>query len=149
MKNKIFLISLALILLLHPENEVKTFGFYSNEKSNDGEHSIGYTLQLWRYKNTLVGKVSYNEALIGDHSSGFISNVKYDPKRKTLSFDSILGKENVSFSGKIISSRISGAFTWARHKDQNQSLKSCCKDAEINKDYLTLSEWKKMWQKFE
>ncbi|MBG6111887.1 hypothetical protein IWX84_002778 [Flavobacterium sp. CG_9.10] len=82
-KKRIFIFSLFVILTAFDiEKEVKTFGFYSNEKSNDGEHSKGYTLQLWKYRNTLIGKLSYNEGLIGDQISNYISNVKYNSEKK-------------------------------------------------------------------
>jgi len=150
MKKTFLIFSLFLILTaFNIEKEVKTFGFYSNEKSNDGEHSKGYTLQLWKYKNTLIGKISYNEGLIGDQISGYISNVKYNSEKETLYFESALDGEKINFNGKISSSKTSGTYTWKSRIDKNQYMNICCEDAQINVDYLTLKEWKEMWKEFE
>ncbi len=76
MKKAFFILSIFLILTaFNTEKEDKNIWLLFKQKSNDGEHSLGYTLELWKYKNTLVGKVSYNKGLIGDQISGYISNV--------------------------------------------------------------------------
>lgn len=130
-------------------NEVRKFGFYSNEISTDGEHSHGYTLQLWKYKNSLIGKLSYNEGLIGDQVSDYISNVNYNSKNGSLYFETALDNEKVNFNGKILKSKIIGTFKWNSKITNKESLGICCSDAEINIDYRTLDKWKKMWQRFD
>lgn len=148
MKKAFFVLAIFLILTaFNTEKAIKTFGFYSNEKSNDGEHSQGYTLQLWKYKNTIIGKISYNEGLIGDNISGYIANVKFN--KEMLYFESTLNDEKIKFNGKISKTKIFGTFTWPSQVDKDQLMKLCCNDAPINVDYATLNEWKKMWYKFE
>lgn len=150
MKKTFFIFSIFLILTaFNIEKEVKTFGFYSNEKSNDGEHSKGYILQLWKYKNTLIGKISYNEGLIGNQISSYVFNVKYNEEKGILYFESTLDGEKIKFNGKISKSKTFGTYTWPSKIDKNQSMKICCDDAPINIDYQTLNEWKKMWEEFE
>jgi hypothetical protein len=148
MKTIALIASLLAFTFFNTKDEVKAFGFYSNEKSNDGNHSIGYTLQLWKYKGALIGQLSYNEAEIGSNARGLITNVKYNPTSKLLSFDATLNQQKISFKGKILSAQVLGTFTWSSHKAVRQSLKSCCKDAKINTDYPTLAKWKEMWQSF-
>ncbi len=147
-KTVILFFVFLLVSAFNSESEVKTFGFYANEKSFDGEHSKGYTLHLWTYKNALIGWISYNEGLIGDQISGDISNVKYDQKRGTLSFESVLEGEKIKFSGKISKAEASGTFTWASKMDKKQTMESCCEDAPINRDYPTLKDWEKMRENF-
>lgn len=150
MKKTFLIFSLFLIFTsFKPESEIKPFGFYSNEKSSDGEHSNGYTLQLWKYKNNLIGKLSYNEGQIGTQVSGFISNVKYNSEKETLIFESKLDEERIVFNGKISKNKVVGTYIWPTRLDKNQTLKMCCKDAQINTEYQTFDEWEKMWKQYE
>ncbi len=77
-----FLIIISNVIAFTSDNELKTFGFYTNEKSTNGELPIGYTLQLWKYNNTLIGVLRYNEGSFGINTSGFIDNVKYNSKKE-------------------------------------------------------------------
>ena len=149
MKNLLLLLSLLFFTSSFIDNDVKRFGFYSNEKSTDGEHSLGYTIQLWKYDNNIIGKIEFNEGLIGDQVGGFIENVKYNSKTGNLIFQSQLDTEKITFIGKVYKAKIIGKVIWKTKTDKNQVLEKCCNDAEINRDFPTIKDWKSMWQKFE
>jgi hypothetical protein len=147
---KKIIIALFLFFSLSLNAQVKKLGFYTNEVSKDGEHSTGYTLQLWKYNDMIIGQVSYNEGLIGDQISNFISNVQYDPESKSFSFQSKLGDSLLEFVGNIYKTEVLGAFKWNSIKaTKRKSLKICCEDAEINIDYKSFEDWKQMWKQFE
>lgn len=148
MKKNIILLFVLISISLNAQ--VKKIGFYSNEVSKDAEHSVGYILQLWKYKDKIIGQISYNEGLIGDQISNFISNVQYDAKSKSFSFQSKLGNSHLEFIGKLYKSEVLGSFKWNSTKATKQeSLKICCKDSEINVDYKSLEHWNEMWKEFE
>lgn len=124
------------------EKDVIKFGFYSNAISFAEEQPVGYTLQLWKYKGSIIGKLIYNEGCFGVNYSGFIDNVKYSPGRNAISFESNLNGTIVKFRGKINSNSIVGNFIWPDRINKNVLLTSCCLDDEINVDYNTLADWK-------
>ena len=149
MKNIILLISFFIFSNFSVNDQVKKFGFYTNEKSSDGEHSIGYTVQLWKYQNSFIGKMAYNQGLIGDQEEGFIKNVKYNMTSGDLNFDSELSGEKITFIGKINDRKLVGTITRKNRADKNQTLTKCCSDAPINVDYPTIKAWQNMWKQFE
>lgn len=144
MKQIILFLSLLIFSSFQQDTTVKVYGFYSNEKSADGEHSSGYTLHLWQYNGSLIGALAYNEGLIGDQAINTISEVKFNKATGDLSFSSSLNGQAVKFQGKIFPAKINGSFTWSNRVDKSQSLKSCCKDALIYKNYKSYNEWEKM-----
>ena len=143
-------IALLICFSLSLQAQVKKFGFYTNERSGDGEHSFGYTFQLWKYNNTIIGKVSFTEGLIGDQVSSFISDVHYNPETNAISFVSKIDNTPLEFNGTIYKSEIRGVFKWNLKKvTKLETLKLCCKDAEINVDYKSFEDWKAMWKQFD
>lgn len=142
----ILALSILVCSSFQQDTPVKVLGFFSNEKSTDGEHSSGYTLNLWQYNASLVGMLSYNEGLIGDQVVNVISNVNYNKTSGDISFSSSLYGKTVLFKGKISPTKVTGSFTWSNRVDKNQLLKSCCKDAPIYKNYKSYKDWKKMVQ---
>ncbi|MCW3106176.1 MAG: hypothetical protein JWQ09_682 [Segetibacter sp.] len=143
MKHLTIILSILILTSFRQDKAIKVFGFYSNEKSSDGEHSKGYILNLWNYKGSFIGTMSYNEGLIGDQTTEIIRDVKYNKTNGNFSFTSLIGDEKVQFAGKIFPTKVTGTFTWSKRVDRNQSLKSCCKDAVIHKDYETFQIWEK------
>jgi hypothetical protein len=144
MKQIILFLSILIFSSFQQDTAVKVYGFYSNERSADGEHSSGYTLHLWRYSSSLIGALAYNEGLIGDQATNTIRAVKFNKATGDLSFSSSLNGQAVKFQGKISSAKLTGSFTWSNRVDKSQSLKSCCKDAPIYKNYKSYIEWEKM-----
>jgi hypothetical protein len=128
------------------EKEIRTFGFYSDATSINGGPPVGYTLQLWKYKESLIGRLIYNEGLFGVSISGFIDNVKYNPEKNAIRFESNLNGAIVKFRGKLYSNNIVGNYTWPDRTNKNVSLMSCCLDDEINIDYNAFADWIKMWE---
>jgi hypothetical protein len=144
MKQIILIISVLVFSSFQQDTSVKVLGFFSNERSSDGEHSVGYTLHLWQYNGSLIGILSFNQGVIGDQAEGVISNVKYNSASGDISFSTTLDGQAIIFKGKVFPTRISGSFTWGDKVDKNQSLTSCCKDAAIYKNYKTYKEWENM-----
>ena len=146
MKQLILVLSILFFTSFQQDTTVKVLGFFSNERSTDGEHSLGYGLHLWQYKGTLIGTLSYNQGLIGGQVASVISNVNYNKASGNISFGSSLDGEKVTFKGQIFPTKITGSFSWSNRVDTNQSLKSCCKDAPIYKNYKSYKDWEKMLQ---
>jgi len=146
MKQIIFFLFIFVFSSFQQNTTVKVLGFFSNERSADGEHSSGYTLHLWQYNGNVIGTLSYNEGLIGDQVVNTINNVKFNQANGDISFGSSLGKKAVAFKGKLSPTNVTGSFTWSNRVDKNQSLKSCCKDAPIYKNYKSYKDWEKMLQ---
>lgn len=144
MKHIILFFSIVVVSSFRQDTTVRVYGFYSNERSTDGEHSSGYTLQLWQYKSSLIGALSYNEGLIGDQATNTISDVKFNQSTGNISFSSSLNGQTVSFQGKISPAKVIGSFTFRNRVEKSQSLKSCCKDAPIYKNYKSYKDWEKM-----
>ncbi|ANE52295.1 hypothetical protein [Flavisolibacter tropicus] len=144
MKQIALVLSVFIFSAFQQDNTVKVLGFFSNERSADGEHSSGYTLRLWQYNGSLIGILSYNQGLIGDQVVNVISNITYNKTNGDISFGCSLDGQAVTFKGKILPTKVTGSFTWSNRVDKNQSLKSCCKDAEIYKNYKSYKDWEKM-----
>ena len=124
-------------------SEIKLIGFYTNEESIDGEHSSGYFLHLWSLENQLLGKLTFNEGLIGSGANEWIIG--------TISGDSIelqstVYDYDITFKGTISKTGVNGTFAWSSGKiDEQQYLKKCCEDAPIQKDYQNLSTFLVQW----
>ena len=144
MKQIILIVSVLLFSSFQQNTTVKVLGFFSNESSSDGEHSSGYSVHLWHYNGSLIGTLSFNQGVIGDQVVGVIRNVNYNKASGDISFGTTLDRQPVTFKGKVFPTKISGSFTWGDKIDKNQSLRSCCKDAEIYKNYKSYKEWENM-----
>ena len=144
MKQIILFVFILFLSSFQLDKTVKVFGFFSNEKSTDGEHSKGYTLHLWEYNSQLIGTVSFNEGLIGDQLVNVIEKVRYSKSTGEISFSSSFDDQTIAFKGKAFKSKVTGSFTWSDRTDNNQILNSCCKDAPIYKNYKSYQEWQKM-----
>ena len=146
----LFLLSVGPILPSSAaDSALKKMGVYSNEESGDGEHSGGYTVWLWRTSSGLKGVFKQHEGLIGDGSSGEISNVLFDAKKNvsfTTEFPCTEGWK-ASFKGRLIAGKLIGTVVQSsgQANQEKVTLTECCKDAEQFKDYDNVEAWKRDW----
>lgn len=75
----------AIAQAIDQNNPVKIVGAFKNVKS-DGEHAYGYSIELWKYRDGIVGLISAHRGLIGDPPTGILENVQFDSASKKLSF---------------------------------------------------------------
>jgi hypothetical protein len=64
---------------------VRAIGEFSNMRFTE-EHAYGYSVQLWRDGDSLIGLFLASEGLQGDTPTGMLENVKYDSRTGALSF---------------------------------------------------------------
>jgi hypothetical protein len=76
---------------------IRTIGEFSNMRYTE-EHAYGYTVQLWRDGDAVIGLFLASEGLQGDTPTGMLENVKFDSRRGTLSFTARL-TTGVNISG--------------------------------------------------
>jgi hypothetical protein len=62
-----------------------TIGYFTNVKYT-GEHAYGYSVNLWRQEDNILGLISAHSGLIGDPPAGLLEDVKFDPRTNRLSF---------------------------------------------------------------
>jgi hypothetical protein len=76
-----------------PKNDapVTVLGVYSN-RAGDGEHAWGYTVELWKHEDKIVGMIfGTNDLMLdGNPPTGLLENVRYDPKTGRISFSAKL-----------------------------------------------------------
>lgn len=110
-----------------PRNDepVKLFGSYENVKS-DGEHSAGYTVDLWKHGGKSLGLIHVHRGLIGDPAAGRLSDIRYDATTRVLSFKSKVSlgmrldkdgrsaptRDAVEFTGFLSTARLHGVVTF-------------------------------------
>ncbi len=81
---------LALLALLQsPSAPVVPIGEFSNMRYT-AEHAYGYTLQLWRAGDRILGLFMASDGLAGDPPTGLLENVRFDPRSGDLSFSAKL-----------------------------------------------------------
>ncbi len=153
------LVSLSLVFLLptlsnsesyyrkakqHPQ--IKIIGIYTNEQSSDGEHSFGYTLHLYSYKQSHIGWLTLNEGLIGSGTPKPLSNIVIGAVNE-LEFRADYGSTEVFFNGILKSNSVEGNFFWSNGiTDTLQVLRRCCQDGYVHKNYQTIEEFNKDWK---
>ena len=86
----------------------------------DGEHSWGYSVDLWRQGDILYGMIdgSNDLRLAGDPPAGVLEDVRFEPKSGKLAFKSRLStgvgpdgkptRDIYEFAGVLIRSRLAG-----------------------------------------
>jgi hypothetical protein len=94
-----------------PTRSIRALGEFSNMRLTE-EHAYGYSVQLWRDGDSLIGLFLASEGLQGDTPTGALENVKYDPRTGSLSFAAKLSMGvNVLPGGKQEPSRDLFEFT--------------------------------------
>lgn len=88
------LLSLAFLGLLAPALQdpaapVIPVGEFSDMRHTE-EHAYGYTVQLWRTGDRILGLFMASAGLAGDTPTGILENVRFDPRSGNLSFSAKL-----------------------------------------------------------
>ena len=84
-------------------------GAFSNMRFTR-DHAYGYSAQLWRHDDTLVGYLLFADGPDVDTPLGVLENVKFDAKTGALSFSAMLC-DRFDFAGTLKGNVLSGAVT--------------------------------------
>jgi hypothetical protein len=76
---------LLLAALAQATAAVTVVGEFSNMRYTE-EHAYGYTVQLWREGDRLVGLFLCSEGLAGDTPTGMLDQTQFDPANGKVSF---------------------------------------------------------------
>ena len=108
---------------------VKFFGDYSHVESSTGEHCDGYSVTLWKHKDSLIGFIDHHRGLCGDPPTGILEEVSYTASTGSLSFTAKLSdgcifiqksrqcvptKDIVKFKGTLQRQVLEGMISWYR-----------------------------------
>jgi len=78
----------------HRDDSFTVMGYFVNV-TQKGEHAYGYSLQLWRHDNEIVGLFSSTQGLAGDPPTGVLQDVRFDHHSGDLSFQTKLSAGRV------------------------------------------------------
>jgi hypothetical protein len=74
------------ILAVHQSsNDIVSFGAFTNMRYY-GEHTDGYTLELWRDQNRVFGLFLSSQGLSGDTPTGLLEDVRFNSQTGSLMF---------------------------------------------------------------
>lgn len=137
---------LALLLFLQPVatrvDQLQYLGSFHNVSSNDGgEHCGGYSLGLWKYRDSVLGLLDVHAGLCGDPPCGVIRDVSLDSKTGRLEFWSLINGQTIQFQGRLTRESIDGAFNAERVR-LAQDRDRMSSSFEPDRDILA---WCKFW----
>ncbi len=104
-----------------PPAAVAVVGSFSNMRYTE-EHAYGYSVELWRHGNSLIGLFLASDGPPGDTPTGLIENVEFRPKTGSFTFqarlttgvvyskehDGVPSRDLFRFTGFLKGSRLSG-----------------------------------------
>lgn len=147
--------------------KIAEVGAFSNMRYTE-EHAYGYTVILWRAGKCIFGLFESSEGLAGDTPIGELQNVKYDPKKGTLSFSAKLTTGFISFEGSkglepsrdlfnfdgyLRATRLTGVVTHANQNTPNFKpmhnkvvLLTSKEESEFMHGSMTYGDWREKWQ---
>ena len=67
------------------DRPIRAIGEFSNMRYTE-EHAYGYTIELWRDGDSVIGLLLVSEGLQGDTPTGVLENVRFDSRTGALSF---------------------------------------------------------------
>jgi hypothetical protein len=68
-----------------PDRPIRSMGEYSNMRYTE-EHEYGYTVELWRDRDSVIGLLLVSAGLQGDTPTGMLENVRFVSRTGALSF---------------------------------------------------------------
>jgi hypothetical protein len=102
---------------------IRAIGEFSNMRYTE-EHAYGYSVELWREGDSVIGLLLVSEGLQGDTPTGMLENIRFDSRTGALSFTAKLttgatilpgGRQEPSrdlfeFSGALRATVLTGTF---------------------------------------
>ena len=145
--------------------KITEIGAFSNLRHTD-EHAYGYTVMLWRSGNCVFGLFESAAGLAGDTPIGELQQVKYEPKKGSLSFTAKLttgvvrsaqgdepSHDLFKFEGTLRSKRVAGVIVHAQPDHpapeparEKVELPASSDAAEFMHGPATYGEWRETWQ---
>ena len=86
-------------------------GYYEKLESTTSGHCHGYSIYLWKYKDTLFGLLHRHQGLCGDPPCGVLDEIKLNPANKRISFKVDMAETRYSFSGTLDKELLTGTIT--------------------------------------
>jgi hypothetical protein len=135
----------SMMILLISSNafaqEIKPLGSFENVRSSDGgEHCYGYSLEIWQYRDQLLGLLDIHKGLCGDPPCGVLQDVLHDVKTGRLIFWTQIG-ERWDFVGTLKRDSVVGTLNGQSiHLAQNQNWVG----SDANRSQ-TLGGWCDFW----
>jgi len=150
---------------------VEVLGYFTNMNHTD-EHSYGYSIQLWKQEDHLLGFFLAAQGVSDDTPTGFLENIRYSPDDHSLSFRARLtagyridveGKMKPSrdvfiFNGYLTGNQITGTLEHSDQLDEDRPpaveyielffVEEETKLMRTMKDLREWNEWKTMIMKF-
>ena len=167
-------IVLTIIMAIPCAGEDKTSGgrveflgeYVDLSSSGDGDHCGGYTVSIWKYKESLIGILNFYAAMCADPPSGIMQDISYSAQTGSLSFKAKLSvglaeisppkrsKDLFEFNGTFREGKLEGVMTWTDHNRDvpvlYQQKKITLKDVNltsfpkgIDKSFETYADWEK------
>ena len=139
-------VSGAMMLLLASSTafsqDIKPIGFFENVHSSDGgEHCYGYSLQMWIYRDQLLGLLDIHQGLCGDPPCGVLQDTFLDVETGRLTFRSQINEEAWDFEGTLKLDSVVGTLN-GRSVHLVQDHKWAGSDAKSSHN---LSSWCDFW----
>jgi hypothetical protein len=126
---------------------VQVVGSYDNLRYTS-EHTYGYTVELWRQGDRILGLFSFTNGAQADFDTGTLDNLTFDPRTGAVTFESYAGM--FGFEGTLtrnaLSGRLSSAPRIGAPRDQHKEvvLRRSEEATALLRDYATFREWKQM-----
>ena len=146
------------------DNRVEFIGEYSHIESATGEHCTGYSVTLWKYKDSLAGFLYHHRGLCGDPPMGILEGTTYSVSTGSLSFNVKLSdgsifqagrevptKDKVTFKGKLHGQMLEGVVSWYWEgntqsiRSENVTLKAENPKNSPHRSFDNYDEWMKYW----
>ena len=127
------------------------------------EHAYGYTAELWREHNRILGLFLWSEGLMGDTPTGLLEDVRYEPRTASLSFlarlttglfsnrqfSMVPSRDMVRFRGTLKGRHLRGTLEIsnaltpeAAPKREKVDLTLSKKESDVMIDAKSYSDWK-------
>jgi hypothetical protein len=127
---------------------VKPLGFYSNERSSDGEHSTGFSMHVWTSPKGPYILLSVHEGEIGDGRPYKAIDIEHNLVTGQLAFKAeYTPGKFLQFLGVIERGNVKGTFKFPSGAvSKKQILKRCCEDAPRYRAYPSFEALEKEWR---
>ena len=86
-------------------------GYYEKVEATPSGHCNGYSIYLWKHKDTLFGLLHRHQGLCGDPPCGVLDEIKLNPTNKRISFKVDMAETRYSFSGTLDKELLTGTIT--------------------------------------
>lgn len=120
-------------------------GYYEKIESTTSGHCHGYSIYLWKHRDTLFGLLHRHQGLCGDPPCGVLDEIKLNPANKRISFKVDMAETRYSFAGTLDKELLTGTITeqWQGSPSvQEESVRlQRQKDDGLEEQFDSLEAW--------